>query len=182
MKIKVGYAELESAQLCKAVKDARKYICGVGFLPDGRISSTNGHVMFVCGGCDYYGHEIDAAVIVSIPKKPVRKYLYAVIDTEQMLISYFDKVGEKIAVSMISIIDGKFPDVDRVMSQFKNKSCDKIGFNANYLSLIGKLSAFFNHKWNSVTIHLNGSTDGAITELGGLNKSAKIMVMPMRID
>lgn len=182
MKIKVGYAALESAQLCKAVKDVRTYICGVAFLPDGRVSSTNGHVMFVCGGCDYLGESIKCPVIVNLPKKPVRKYSHAVIDTEQMLVSYFDDMGRKVAIAMVSMIDGKYPDVDRVMNQFKNKNCERVGFNANYLSLIGKLSSLFNPKWQSVTIHLNGATDGALTELTGVNGDAKIMVMPMRID
>lgn len=180
MKIKVSYQNLESAQLCKAKNDPRVYINGLAFLPDGRISSTNGHVAFIAGGCSS-SRKMKETVIFNIPKKPITKYEYALIDDQLSIITYFDVNDVKLAVSMAEVIGGSYPDVDKIFNQFKNNPCDKIRFNADYLSLIGKVSKTLMPKNKSVTVYLNDSVNGALTEIKtGANTTAKIIVMPMR--
>lgn len=182
MKIKVSYQNLESAQLCKAKDDPRVYINGVAFLPDGRISSTNGHVAFVAEGCSS-SRKMKDTVIFNIPKKPIPKYEYALIDDQLSIITYFDVNDVKLAVSMAEVIGGIYPDVDKIFNQFKESPCDKIGFNAYYLELIGKVAKIYNPKYKAVTVLLNASINGAVTKISSIEgKEAKIMVMPMRVE
>lgn len=182
MKIKVSYQNLESAQLCKAKNDVRYYLNGVAFLPDGRISSTNGHVAFIAEGCSS-SRKMKDTIIFNIPRKPITKYEYALIDDQLSIITYFDVNDVKLAVSMAEVIDGRYPDVDRLFNQFKEAPCDKIGFNADYLSLIGRISKVFSPKSKAVTVLLNGSINGAVTKISSIEgKEAKIMVMPMRVE
>lgn len=180
MKIKVNYAALESAQLCKAKNDARYYICGVAFMNGGILASTNGHILFVCDGA--HDGKFKETIILSIQKKPVTRYDHAIVGTRSSYINYYDDNGEMIGVGLVKVIDGKYPDIVRVMNGFSPAPCDKVGFNTGYLAVIGKISKMFNPKWSSVAIQLNGSINGAVSEIGGSDGKAKLMIMPMRID
>jgi len=85
-------------------------------------------------------------------------------------------------VSLVTLVDGEFPDVDRVINQHKPQACDKVGFNGNYLSLIGKVSVLFNKKYQSVTLDLSGSIGPAKASLTSYNgESGVLIIMPMRI-
>lgn len=180
MKIKVSFAVLESAQLCKAKNDTRKYICGVAFMKGGRVSATNGHILFSCDKS--HDGKLTDTLIISIQRKPISRYDHAVIDTGSLYINYYDVDGKMIGVGLIELIDGQYPNIDRVMNGFSPSPCDKIGFNTGYLEVIGKISKMFNPKWSSVAIQLNGSINGAVSEIGGSDGKAKLMIMPMRID
>jgi hypothetical protein len=72
--------------------------------------------------------------------------------------------------------------IDRVIPK-ETKSADCIGFNAGYLVDIEKAAKLFNPKFSGVKFELNGNTNAAVCCLSSPSgETAKIVVMPMRID
>lgn len=179
MQIKVSKTLLECAQLFKAKNDIRYYINGICFKADGRVCSTNGHMAFIGGE---HQAKIKEDVIISIQKSPTKRYEYAVIDTKTLVVTYFNDAGDvKVGVGLCELIDGKFPDIDRVIPASR-QACDTIGFRAEYLAKIAPAAKLFNSNWESVRLELNGSDGAAITKLKSpFGETGSIVVMPMRL-
>lgn len=179
MKIKVSKILLESALIFQAKKDIRYYLNGICFKADGRVCSTDGHRAFI--GSKHEG-ELKEDIILSITKAPVRNYEYAVIDVDNGIIEYFNEHQSRIGVGLSCLIDGRFPDIDRVIPK-EFSPCDKIGFNAGYLADFEKAAKLFNPKWASITFELSGSTTATTAKLKSPHGDhATIVVMPIRID
>jgi len=179
MQIKVSKTLLECAQLFKAKNDIRYYLNGICFKADGRVCSTNGHMAFIGGK---HEGKVKDDLIISIQKAPTKRYEYAIIDTETLVVTYFNDAGAvKVGVGLCELIDGKFPDIDRVIPKSR-QACDIIGFRAEYLARIAPAAKLFNPNWESVTLDLNGSDGSAITKLKShFGETGLIVVMPMRL-
>ena len=181
MKIKVSYEALEAAQMCKAVRDVRYYLNGVAFMPDGHIASTNGHILFMASGCEF-SRKIKDTIIFEIQKKPVTKYHHAYIDDQSLLITYHDELDLQVGVGMVKAIDGRFPDVSKIISPEKSPT-DYIGLNAQYLSLIGKIGKLYNPKFSTVKMTLSSSIGLTVTDIIGFKGiDGKVYLMPARVD
>ena len=179
MKIKVSKILLESALIFQAKNDIRYYLNGICFKADGRVCSTDGHHAFVGGK---HKGKLTEDVILSISKAPTKKYDYAEIDTDIGSITYHNDNTIQTGVGMISVIDGRFPDIDRIIPK-ETSPCDRIGFNAGYLADIEKAAKLFSPKFTAVIIEMNGSTNAAAAKLKSpCGEAATIIVMPMRID
>lgn len=178
MKLKISKIMLESTHIFRAKADIRYYLNGVCFMPGGKLAATDGRRMFIGS------HENDLAenVIVSVEKSPVKKYDHAICDTETGLVEFFDDSDARVGVALCQLIDGRYPDVERVIPK-EQSACDRIGFNAGYLADVEKCAKLFNPKWQSVVFELNGNTNAAVaTVKSPTGETAKIIVMPMRID
>lgn len=179
MKIKVSKILLESALIFQAKNDVRYYLNGVCFKADGRVCSTDGHRAFVGGKHDA---DLKEDLILSITKSPTKNYDYAEIDTDTGIVSYHTDTTLRIGVGLCEVIDGRFPDIDRIIPKEKSPT-DRIGFNAKYLTDVEKAAKLFNPKYSSVTFELNGNTGSSVAKLKScFGEEAKIIVMPMRID
>lgn len=178
MELKISKLLLESALIFQARNDVRYYLNGICFMPDGRIASTDGHRAFIGGSHD---NELDENVIVKVSKSPTKRYDYAIIDTKSKIATYHDEVGVMVGAGICEEIDGRFPDIDRVIPK-ETKAADCIGFNAGYLVDIEKVAKLFNPKFSSVKFELNGNTNAAVCCLKSpMGETAKIVVMPMRL-
>lgn len=179
MKLKVSKLLLEGALIFQAKQDARYYLNGICFMPDGRIAATDGHRAMIASK---HENKIKSNVIVSISKSPTKNYSYAVIDTRAKIVTYhgsFDDV--LVGAGICSEIDGRFPDIDRVIPT-QNAPTEQIGFNAKYLADVEKLAKLFNPKYESVRFELNGNTSAAVANVSApTGETAKVIVMPMRI-
>lgn len=163
----------------QAKNDVRYYLNGVCFKVDGRVCSTDGHRAFVGGK---YDGKLKDDVILSITKSPTKKYDYAEIDTDTGIVSYHADTTLRIGVGLCEVIDGRFPDIDRIIPK-ATTATDRICFNAKYLADVEKAAKLFNPRWSSVTFELNGSTGSIVAKLKScFGEEAKIIVMPMRID
>lgn len=179
MKIKVSKILLESALIFQAKKDIRYYLNGICFKTDGRVCSTDGYRAFV--GEKHEG-ELDEDVILSVTKSPTKAYDYAEIDTDTGIVSYHNDVTIRVGVGLCEVIDGRFPDIDRVIPKEASPT-ERIGFNAKYLVDVEKAAKLFNPQWESVVFELNGHTNATVAKLkSAYGETAKIIVMPMRID
>lgn len=179
MKIKVSKILLKSALIFQAKKDVRYYLNGICFKADGRVCSTDGHRAFVGGK---HEGELSEDVILSVTKAPTKNYDYAHIDTDSKIITYHLDNTVQVGVGMVDVIDGRFPDIDRVIPKGTSPT-ERIGFNAKYLSDVEKAAAIFNAKFECVIFDLNPSPNASVANLKSpFGETAKIIVMPMRID
>lgn len=178
MKLKISKLLLEGALMFQAKNDVRYYLNGICFMPDGRVASTDGHRMFVGGKHD---NKLTDSVIVSVSKSPIKRYDYAVLDTKTKMVTYHDDTELMVGAGICNIIDGRFPDIDRVIPK-ETKAAEEIGFNAGYLVDVEKVAKLFNPKFCGVKFELNGNTNAAVCCLNSPSgETAKIVVMPMRV-
>lgn len=179
MKLKINKLLLESALIFQARNDVRYYLNGIFFMPDGRIASTDGHRAFIGGRHD---NKLTKNMIIKIGKSPTKRYDYAIIDTKSKIATYHDEAGVMVGAGICEEIDGRFPDIDRVIPN-ETKAAEEIGFNAGYLVDIEKVAKLFNPKFCCVKFELNGNTNAEVCCLSAPSgETAKIVVMPMRID
>lgn len=178
MKLKISRIMLESSHIFRAKAAIRYYLNGVCFMPDGKLAATDGHRLFM----GQHDNELTENAIVSIEKAPHKRYTYAICDTDSGLVEFFNDSDAGVGVALCRLIDGRYPDVERVIPK-EQAACDRIGFNAGYLADVEKCAKLFNPKWQSVVFELNGNTNAAVATVSSqTGETAKIIVMPMRID
>lgn len=178
MKLKISKLLLESALIFQARNDVRYYLNGICFMPDGRVASTDGHRAFVGGS---HENKLTESVIVKVSKSPTKRYEYAIIDTKSKIATYHDEAGAMVVAGICEEIDGRFPDIDRIIPKEKSPA-EEIGFNAKYLADVEKAAKLFNPKFCGVKFELNGNTNAAVCCLSAPSgETVKIVVMPMRL-
>ena len=97
------------------------------------------------------------------------------------MVTYHDELDVMVGAGICEVIDGRFPDIDRVIPK-QTAPAEKIGFNAKYLADAEKLAKLFNPKWEGVRFDLNGNTNAAVASVSApTGETAKVIVMPMRI-
>lgn len=179
MKIKISKILLESALIFQAKNDVRYYLNGICFMPNGRVAATDGHRAFIASGGM---HKLKGNIIISIKKSSFKNYHYASIDTDSKIVTFHDNNDLLLWAGICEVIDGTFPDIDRIIPKEKNPTSE-IGFNARYLSDVEKVAKLFNPKYESVKFDLNGNTNAVVANLHApTGEAAKIIVMPMRIN
>lgn len=178
MKLKISKLILEGALMFQAKQDVRYYLNGICFMPDGRVAATDGHRAMIASK---HENKIKSNVIVSVSKSPTKNYSYAVIDTRAKIVTYHNNFDVLVGAGICSEVDGKFPDIDRVIPK-KTAPAEQIGFNAKYLADVEKLAKLFNPKFEAVRFELNGNTSAAVANISApTGEAAKVIVMPMRI-
>lgn len=159
----------------QAKKDVRYYLEGMCFRPDGKVAATDGHTLAVSN----HDNEITHPVIVKVHKLPSRCFHHAEIDTETKIVTLMDKNGVRVGVAMCDVIDGAFPDVDKVIPK-STEAVEKIQFNAGYLARIEKCAKLINPKFQGVTMTFDSPIRAAKFEINGIDDQITIIIMPMR--
>lgn len=178
MKLKISKLLLEGALIFQAKQDIRYYLNGICFMPDGRIAATDGHRAMIASKHD---NKIKNNVIVSVSKSPIKRYAYALLDTETNIVTYHDEHEMMVGAGICYEIDGNYPDIDRVIPK-QTAQAERIGFNAKYLAGAEKLAKLFNPKYESVLFELNGNTNAVVANISApTGETAKVIVMPMRL-
>lgn len=178
MKLKISKLLLEGALMFHAKQDVRYYLNGICFMPDGRVAATDGHHAMIASK---HENKLTDNVIVSVSKSPTKRYSYALLDTKAGIVTYHDEHEIMVGAGICSEVDGKFPDIDRVIPT-QTAPAEQIGFNAKYLADVEKLAKLFNPKYESVRFELNGNINAAAANISApTGETAKVIVMPMRI-
>lgn len=178
MKLKVSKPLLEGALIFQAKQDVRYYLNGICFMPDGRVAATDGHRAMIASK---HENKLTDNVIVSVSKSPTRRYAYALLDTKTGIVTYHDEHEIMVGAGICSEIDGRFPDIDRVIPK-QTAPTEKIAFNAKYLADVERLAKLFNPKYEAVLFELNGNSGAAVANISApTGETAKVIVMPMRI-
>lgn len=178
MKLKISKLLLEGALMFQAKQDVRYYLNGICFMPDGRVAATDGHRAMIASK---HENKLKDNVIVSVSKSPTKRYAYALLDTKTGIVTYHDEHEIMVGAGICSEINGRFPDIDRVIPK-ETKAAEEIGFNAGYLVDVEKVARLFNPKFCGVKFELNGNTNAAVCCLSAPSgENAKIVVMPQRL-
>lgn len=178
MKLKISKLILEGALMFQAKQDVRYYLNGICFMPDGRVAATDGHRAMIASK---HENKLKDNVIVSVSKSPTKRYAYALLDTETNIVTYHDEHEIMVGAGICSEINGRFPDIDRVIPK-QTAATEQICFNAKYLADVEKLAKLFNPKFEAVLFELNGNTSAAVANISApTGETAKVIVMPMRI-
>ncbi len=167
---------LLAAMIFQAKGDVRYYLNGICFAPEKKLYATDGHRLFI----GEHDTELNENVIVSVYGPRFSRFDQAEIDTETGIVSYLDECGERQGVAMVKVIDGKYPDVARVIPK-GNAPVAEIGFNAGYLTDIEKAAKLYNPRWEGIVIKTNGNTNAAIVDLPNVYEAASVVIMPTRI-
>lgn len=130
MKLKINNLLLEGAMMFQAKHDVRYYLNGICFMPDGRVAATDGHRAMIASK---HENKLTDNVIVSISKSPTKRYAYALLDTKTGIVTYHDEHEAMVGAGICSEINGRFPDIDRVIPK-QTAATEQIGFNAKYLA------------------------------------------------
>ncbi|SPP32284.1 hypothetical protein ARAF_2325 [Arsenophonus endosymbiont of Aleurodicus floccissimus] len=174
MILTVSKQALLSAMIFQAKCDERYYLNGICFAPKKKLYSTDGHRAFLG---EHESEDLKENVIVGIKGPKFVKFDKAKIDTELGMVTYLDCFGIRVGVATCEVINGKYPDISRIMPK-ENKPVSEIGFNASYLADIEKVAKIYNPKYKLIKIKPNGNDSVVIIKL---NKNTSVIVMPTRI-
>lgn len=169
---------LLSALLFQAKNDPRYYLMGFCFAPGKELYSTDGHRLFIG---EHQTDGLEQNIIVRLKGPRFTRFDKATFDTESGVVTYLDEFGVRQNLGLCEVVDGKYPDVKRVIPT-DNKSVSEIGFNAKYLADVERVARLYNPKFESIRIKPNGSSTGSLIEIRNPWETAKIIVMPMRLD
>ena len=188
---------LKAHKLTQAKNDIRYYLNGICFT-NGEIWSTNGHVA-QRSTCKLNGNLDNGRAIVEIGRlTTVRGVETAIIDTDAGIVYYIPQVVEKrddldgidykasrLDVATVQLIDGNFPDLDRVYPPAGQdpQGVPVIGFNTSYLKLTADIGKVLKLKYPNTLVKFQGdSTKCAVFEMKDSNGDVySLAVMPVRI-
>lgn len=181
-------AVLRAAMCCQAEHDVRYYLNGFHVNSE-RVAANDGHRLFVCYSetwSDPFKNKFpDKGLIISLEGSVPKRGYYAdfTFYSDDMGICEFRKSNKKfIRRCTFSIIDGKFPDINKVVPKGERKSVTNIGFNGNYLADIGKISRCMDRKWETARLDFYG--EGAVACCSNHNSEFgknQYIVMPIRL-
>lgn len=162
----------------QAQKDVRYYLNGICFAPDKKLYATDGHRAFIG---EHSTEGVTENVIIAIKGAKFTKFEKAEIDTDTGLVAYLDEHGTRVGAGLCEVVDGRFPDIQRIIAKFESKPTDEIGFNAGYLADLEKAAKLFNPKFCCVKIKPNGNTEASIVEFNSAFDKGTVVIMPMRL-
>ena len=178
--MKINSKQLRAAQICQAKDDVRYYLNGIHIYKN-KIEATNGHIAVQMT----MDHRIKCDLIVNIqgpiPKKAQDSIF---VFGDDNFVKHYDSFGSLIKISVVDVIDGKFPDISKVLPT-KFESILTIGVETAYLGLFSKM---FDQRFGGAAkltftgengVMLLTSTNGNINQEYG---DPQFIVMPARMS
>lgn len=179
---------LKAAQLFEAKNDIRYYLNGVHLDKEGsRICGTNGHMLIACkdGGVKDLPQSMIIKVQGAVPASAETAYLTP-IDDQKGFLSFFKASGapvNKLGAQhrlFYDVIEGKYPDVDKVLPGKKTESVSSIGINAEYMGEIAKAAKSLGIGVPQVRLSFEGEQKVIGVTLMG-ESDVQIALMPCRV-
>ena len=139
MKLMIRSEHLAVAMIYMAKNDARPYLNGIHLNKEGWIQATNGHqsVRIACPALK----ALDENIIICPDKGAIPKSAdIAEIDFESKTIR-FTASGSSIKTIGFILVDGRYPDLNRIYNCRAPGPVDSIGLNPKYLADLQKIAA-----------------------------------------
>lgn len=135
--MKIPSKMLRAAQVCQAKGDVRYYLNGIHI--KGRfVESTNGHVCVRMTMGKTIKKERIVNINGAVPKKAHESEF--VFGKSESLVKHRDSLGQLLSIHVVEVIDGKYPDISRVIPDIKKKlATEQIGLNTDYINMFGKM-------------------------------------------
>ena len=181
MKIKLPKSVLLALIEFQAKNDIRYYLNGICLYPAGDAAATDGHRMIYITGLEAWKGKEN--IIISFEQKiPAGRWDYVIIDTTTLSARFCYESEICMALCLVSVVDGRFPDVQRVLPNGEPEPTEVIGFNAAYINAVAKTAKLFNPRFESVKFELYGNTKACVATVSSHSGiTAKMVVMPMRL-
>ncbi|MDC9599034.1 hypothetical protein [Xenorhabdus anantnagensis] len=181
MELKIDRGTLLAVLECQAIKDVRYYLCGICFLPDGKVAATDGYML----AYGRHENEIENEVILSVGKLPTKNFEYAIFDTEQGIVRLFDTQKKLIGATLCNEIDGKFPSIDKLINETElsiNNGVTEISFSLGLLARLEKMAKYLNRKHPYIKIKTTSASGAALCNIyHPVNGAINVLIMPARI-
>lgn len=155
---------LLAAAMCQASqKEVRYYLRGIS-VDSRRIAATTGHYMFVNytenWPTEFKNKFPPAGLIINIDGKIPKKAdiaKFTPIKDGFGFVEYKSRDEKHVGRSLFSIIDGKFPDVEKITKTNGDADIDTGLYDANYIAKIGSVfAAIGSPKFPSVKLTIRG--------------------------
>lgn len=176
MKILVDASKFKSASVCKSVKDIRFYLNGIFLAPNGDAVGTDGHCMTIASKA-FTAPQGFEGLVVGLNTEVPKKCEFVEFDTETKLARFLNGVAEQIAVSAFEVIDGRYPDYNRVVPK-KIQTVESIGLDVKIVSK--GLKVFHSVKYTGLKFEFYGA-DSAIKLTHPQHPDVLMIVMPCRL-
>jgi DNA polymerase-3 subunit beta len=183
--VTIERARLRAALLFSAVKDIRYYLNGVLFqvseCHDSRLVATDGHRLAIIKTGDVPdalpGDYLIPYDAIKAIKKGARGFnnVDLEISGDEFLFREYGGI-----LSGGKLLDGKFPDYQRVIPRIENMTGEAGSFNAAYLADIQKALIELGQKLGAFKLHQNGPNNSAVTIDAGCGFLC--VVMPLKTD
>ena len=187
--ISIPAKAIHAATLFQAKGDARYYLNGICLQKSGHVAGTNGHlaIRVECEAAQALEEDKIIAINGKIPPKADTAQL-VFFESKQEGYMYFDD-GLGIPVEKngarelcgFKVIDGKFPDITKVIPKGKLTAVDEIGFNLDYAATIGKAIKVLGLKIPQAAFKFRGANQSIEVEANTPNGKATIILMPSRL-
>jgi DNA polymerase-3 subunit beta len=135
--MKIKSKLLRAAQVCQAKDDCREYLNGI-HIKGNHVESTDGHTCVRMT----MDKVIDVERIVNIRGKVPVKAISSIFEIGEVeaIVKHYDQFCELISVQVVDVIEGKYPDFDRVIPKDDKKaSVSEIGVNPDYVGRFSKM-------------------------------------------
>lgn len=177
--MKINSKQLRAAKVCQAKDDVRYYLNGIHIYKN-KIEATNGHIAVQMTMKNRIKRDLILNIQGPIPKTAKDSIF---VFGKDNFVKHYDSFGSLIKISVVDVIDGKFPDINRVLPT-KFESVDSIGVKASYIGLFGEM---FDCKWGAAKLQFTGKNGAmlltAVTDtINDEYGNPKFIVMPTRID
>jgi len=197
MMIYAKAATIKAAMLAQATQDVRYYLNGLHFIKN-QVQATDGHRALRITE-DLINAPEDGIILKLSAVPTMRGIETAVIDTDAGIVYWcsqvadkekdFDDLGEgwyktlRLAVGTVDVVDGRFPDFNRVFVTPKEgrAGVTEIGFNVEYFATVTRICKALKMKSSIVKITLQSVTDAAFISINSTNGVAEYAVMPARV-
>lgn len=125
---------IRAALVCVAKNDARYYLCGLHVTPK-HIEATNGHVALRME----HGIRTKKNIIVQFEGNvPAKAETTELIFNKEPIAIHRDLFQRRLSITGIKLLDGRFPDLDRVIPKMVDLSVNPV-IQAEYLSYPAKI-------------------------------------------
>lgn len=183
---------IKAAQLFKADRDSREYLTGVYIDTNGVIAATNGHILFKRDVSEHFGFEAPEKagiykIIGTIPKSAEKAVFALGSDGRTGVIKLYGKSSCLLGLLAFEIIDGKFPELERVIPNGDVERINAVGVNPKYLIVCGKALEIINGRTGSCSIRIDfvkgkGHTQALVSNLGYADDKTVMLVMLCRTE
>ena len=178
--MKISSKQLKAAALCQGKNDIRYYLNGIHIYKN-KIEATNGHIAVQMTMSKRIKRDLILNVNGIIPKRSQDSVF---VFGKDNFVKNYDMYGNLLSILTVDVIDGKFPDLNRVMPK-DFKAVSHIGVETSYLHLFGKM---FDCRFGGIAkLQFTGengsmlltSVNGQVNEEYG---NPKFIVMPARVE
>lgn len=185
-----------NAQKCIANRDVRFYLEGFHVTKQ-TVEATNGHYLYQATMKQFeypsyicemdIDNQLPESMIIKM-KQPIKQPAkrlgceFVIFDVEdsKVIATTVDQYGLDVGVFLGEVVEGRFPDCEKVIPKGEVECHSQVGFNANYLKKLSEITGYTGH----VKMQSYGEQKAAVfTVLDHVNMhfDAVFVVMPIRL-